>query len=298
MELAVLFAFLASLGFASGSIFVRIATQRVSPTTATFFGVLAGALLIQTLALSIDLSEYNDLEASDFGWFVLMGTLGYLVARVLNYSAISMVGASRAAPMGSIQPIFAFALGIIVLSERPNLLVGLGTFGVVGGLVLVIKGGAATTAPTIKHGGIFLGYLMAAGAAATFAVRDTISRHVVTDAAPPLVTAAFALTFGGVLLLVVTHRDVIRSLRNLPTKYIGLCCMAGLLQGLAVTSLFQALSRAPVTTVAPINASAPLATLILAHIFLQRLERVNPMLVVGTVFSVGGVVTVVLGASF
>lgn len=297
MSLAILFAFLAALGFASGSIFVRVATQRVSPSTATFFGVVAGALLIQTLALSIDLSEYNDLEASDFGWFVLMGSLGYLVARVLNYTAISTVGASRAAPIGSIQPIFAFALGIIVLSERPNLLVGLGTLGVVGGLVLVIKGGAATAAPTIKRGGTLLGYMMAAGAAASFAVRDTISRHVVTDTAPPLVTAAFALTFGGALLLLVTHRDVIRSLRNIPSKYIMLCCMARLLQGLAVTSLFQALSRAPITTVAPINASAPLVTLILAHIFLSRLERLNPLLVVGTFFSVGGVVTVVLGAS-
>ncbi|HZC03347.1 MAG TPA: EamA family transporter, partial [Gammaproteobacteria bacterium] len=72
---------------------------------------------------------------------------------------------------------------------------------------------------------------------------------------------------------------------------------AGICQGLAVASLFQALSRAPVTVVSPINASNPLITLVLAHLFLRRLESINSALVVGTLLSVGGVALVVLGAS-
>ncbi|HIN06426.1 MAG TPA: hypothetical protein EYM65_09355 [Dehalococcoidia bacterium] len=59
---------------------------------------------------------------------------------------------------------------------------------------------------------------------------------------------------------------------------------------------FLALSRAPVTVVSPINASSPLITLALAHIFLRRLESLNWTLVLGTLISVGGVVLVVLGA--
>ena len=38
-----------------------------------------------------------------------------------------------------------------------------------------------------------LGYLLAIGAAATFASRDVISRHVVSDIADPLVSAGLAL---------------------------------------------------------------------------------------------------------
>ena len=89
---------------------------------------------------------------------------------------------------------------------------------------------------------------------------------------------------------------MINSFRNLPGKYVGLCCLAGVSQGLAVAFLFQALSRAPVTVVSPINASSPLITLVLAHIFLQRLEHISPMLVFGTLLSVAGVVLVVVGA--
>ena len=73
--------------------------------------------------------------------------------------------------------------------------------------------------------------------------------------------------------------------------------MAGVCQGLAVASLFQALGRAPVSVVSPINAINPLITLVLVHVFLRQLESVNIFLVVGTLLSVGGVIAVVLGAT-
>jgi drug/metabolite transporter (DMT)-like permease len=98
------------------------------------------------------------------------------------------------------------------------------------------------------------------------------------------------------MLLTVIHRDVANSLRRLPSRYIVICGLAGICQGLAVAFLFQALSRAPVTVVSPINASNPLITLALAHLFLRRLESINLLLVLGTLLSVGGVVMVVLGA--
>ena len=94
----------------------------------------------------------------------------------------------------------------------------------------------------------------------------------------------------------LTYRDVAHSLQRLPTKYVALCGLAGLFQGLAIASLFHALARAPVTVVSPINASGPLITQALAHIFLRRLETITLLLVVGTLLSVAGVIIVVLGA--
>ena len=135
-----------------------------------------------------------------------------------------------------------------------------------------------------------LGYFLAVAGAATFAARDVISRHVLTGISPPLVAAGFALLIGGAMLLVIIHRQVLNSIRDLPPKYIAICCVAGIFKGIAIGSLFLALSRAPVTVVSPINASSPLITLALAHIFLRRLESLNWTLVLGTVISVGGVV--------
>ncbi len=250
-----------------------------------------------SLALGVSYSEIKSLDLQTLGWFALMGTMAYPFARVLVNTAITMVGASGAAPMGSIQPILALGLAVAFLDERPNLLVIAGTVVVVGGLITIVLRPNPVISPGRRLATNRLGYLLAIGASATFATRDVISRHVVTGIASPLVSVAFALTFGGLILLVLTHRDVLKSLRQLPPKDVAVCCLAGVCQGLAVASLFQALGRAPVSVVSPINATNPLITLALVHIFLRQLESVNRFLVVGTLLSVGGVIAVVLGAT-
>ena len=296
MVLAVVFSFLAALGFSCGYALIRVGTQRVSAPTATFFTVITGAVLISILTLILNLPEVKAVTPTTLGWFAVMGAIAYPVARVFQNSAITMVGATRAAPVSSLQPIFAMTLALLILGERPNLLVFLGTPVIVCGLIIVVVASRNSQAMNQLMTTRKLGYLLAMGAALSFASRDTISRHVLGGIAPPMVTAAFALSIGSVLLFMLTYRDVINSFRNLPTKYVAICCLAGVSQGLAVAFLFQALSRAPVTVVSPINASSPLITLVLAHIFLQRLEHISPMLVVGTLLSVGGVVLVVVGA--
>ena len=296
MTLAVAFAFLAALGFSSGYVLIRVGTQRVSAPTATFLGVFTGAVLVTGLAFALNLQEIKVLEPIAFAWFALMGAIAYPVARVLNNTAITMVGASRAAPMSSLQPLFALALGISLLGERPNLMVSLGTPMIVGGLILVVLTGSTNGSSDRVLNARKLGYLLAIGAALSFASRDVISRHVLVAVAPPMVTAAFALTIGGILLFALTHRDVVNSLRRLPGRYLVVCGLSGLCQGLAIAALFQALSRAPVTVVSPINASSPLITLLLVHLFLRRLETITPLLVAGTLLSVTGVVVVVFGA--
>ena len=64
-----------------------------------------------------------------------------------------------------------------------------------------------------------------------------------------------------------------------------------------MASLFQALSRAPVTVVSPIYACTPVITLILAHTFLRRMETIDFLVVAGTMLSVVGVILVIFGAT-
>ena len=297
MALAVAFSFLAALGFSAGYVLVRVGTQRVAAPTATSFGLLAGATLVVCLALALRLPDVKSLSLVALGWIALMGAMAYPIARVLISTSVFMIGASRTAPTNSMQPIFALGLAIAILGERPSILVGVGTPMVVIGLILVVLAGSGIGVANQVFNIRKLGYLLALGGALTFASRDVISRHVVSGIAPPLVSAAFALAIGGGILLLFTHRDVVNTLRRVPTKYILVCALAGICQGLAVAALFQALSRAPVTVVSPISASSPLITLVLSHIFLRRLESISVVLVMGTLLSVAGVVTVVLGAA-
>ncbi len=313
MVVAVILAFLSACGFATGSVLMRVGTQYVPPPAATFFTVLVGAVLITSIAFAVNFDEIKTLPLEVYGWVTAMGILAYCVARVLHNWALRMVGATRAVPMISLQPLMAFAIGFLILGERPNLLVTIGTPIVVGGILLVVmprpstgsgRGGAAGSgqAGAGVSGQIEvrkLGYLLAIGGSMAFVTRDAISRHVLGSLAlaPPFVVSGFALVFGGAILFAFIHRSVINSIRNLPMKYVGICCLAGLLQGLAVASLFHALSRAPVTVVTPIYASQPIIALALASVFLRQLESVDWLLAVGTVLSVGGVILVILGAT-
>ena len=297
MAVAVAFAFLAACGFASGNVLVRVGTEKVPAPTATLLTVFSGIILIVGLTLVLRLDEISSLSIEALGWILVLGILGYPMARLFFITAISMVGAARAVPMAGLQPVVAFTLGVILLGERPDLLVIVGTPVIVVGLLLVVMPRRGANSGDGVVNVRRLGYLLAIGSAATFASRDTISRHVVTDLIDPLVSAGLALAIGGTILAVILHRQVARSVMTVPRKYLLICALAGVFQGLAVASLFQALSRAPVTVVSPIYASQPLITLILAHFFLKRLEAIDFLLALGTMVSVVGVILVILGAT-
>jgi len=297
LAVAVAFAFLAACGFASGNVLVRVGTQKVPAPTAALLTVFSGVVLVGGLALVLKLDEVTSLSTEAMGWILVLGIMGYPMARLFIITAISMVGATRAVPMAGLQPVIAFTLGVILLGERPNLLVIIGTPIIVAGLFLVVMPRSNSISRDTIANVRRIGYILAIGSAATFASRDVISRHVVSDLIDPLVSAGLALTVGGVILGAILHRQVATTIRTLPRNHLLLCVLAGVFQGLAVASLFQALSRAPVTVVSPIYATQPLITLILAHIFLRRLETIDFLLALGTMTSVVGVILVILGAT-
>jgi len=93
----------------------------------------------------------------------------------------------------------------------------------------------------------------------------------------------------------VTHRGIIKD-RRAPRKAFLLMALAGLAASAGVTFNFLALSRAPVVIVAPVSSITPLVSLALAHIFLQRLERVTMRIWLGAALVVAGVVTIAVGS--
>ena len=232
-----------------------------------------------------------------YGWFAIMALLAYPIATLSLNVSIKLVGAARSSPFQSAQPIIAFILGTLFLSEAPGLLVAVGTPVIVAGLALVLTSRASRD-PSQGFGRIhFFGYLLALTSAAAFSSRDTISRHVVSAIASPFVTSAYTMVFGSVMLFALALPTGISSVRGVPFRFTGMCIIAGIFQGIANISLFQALSLAPVTVVSPTLATQSLFVLAIAHFTLSRLESITLPLIIGTTLTVAGVALVVLGAA-
>ena len=88
----------------------------------------------------------------------------------------------------------------------------------------------------------------------------------------------------------------LRRSRNDP-KFVLYVALSGLAAATGVICLYYALQRSEVTVVSPIVSANPVVTLLLAQLFLSRLEEVTPWLFLGTAVTVTGVVLVVLGST-
>ena len=248
-------------------------------------------------ALALHSSEMLGQPLTAYGWFAIMALLAYPIATLSMNVGIKLVGASRVAPFQSAQPIIAFTLGTLFLSEQPGLLVAIGTPVIVAGLALVLTSRASRDPSQRFTRTRVLGYLLALASATAFSSRDTISRHVVSGIAPAFVTSAYTILIGSVMLLTLTLPGGISSIRGVPFRFIAICILAGICQGIANISLFQALSLSPVTVVSPTLATQSLFVLAIAHFTLSRLEAVTIPLIIGTTLTVAGVALVVLGAA-
>ena len=173
LALAILLTFVASIGFASSAVSVRVATQRIPPPTATLFTVLTSIPLGLAPALALHSSEMLGQPLTAYGWFAIMALLAYPIATLSLNVSIKLVGAARSSPFQSAQPIIAFILGTLFLSEAPGLLVAVGTPVIVAGLALVLTSRASRD-PSQGFGRIhFFGYLLAL----TSAARLFLPRH-------------------------------------------------------------------------------------------------------------------------
>ena len=150
----------------------------------------------------------------------------------------------------------------------------------------------------LRGGGrIWLGYGFAMGAALSYGASQTVGKHVTTEYAPPLVGTAFALLFGLAYVSVMFHRHIPTDLKSSPRKGFLWFGLSGIASASGVTFLYFALSKAPVVVVSPVVAINPLITLTLAHLLLQRLERITKRTMLGTLLVVLGVVIITLSRS-
>jgi drug/metabolite transporter (DMT)-like permease len=215
--------------------------------------------------------------------------------------AVNLIGASRASLFVASQAPFAALFAVAFIGESMHVLVGLGTAGVVSGLIFA---SGTSILEGWRGDKIFvLGYLMALGAGASYGATNVMAKQTLEVFDSPLVITTLSMVVGIVVLAPLVgvstaqsgvHRETGQGVsKNLwSLRWVAL---AGIASGIAVISLYFAVQRTDVVVISPIVSSSPLITLLLSHLFLARLEQVTRRLVFGAMLTVGGVVLVVLG---
>ena len=135
-----------------------------------------------------------------------------------------------------------------------------------------------------------IGYLLAVGAAMGYGGSQVVAKQIVEET-HSLVGAAFSLLFGLTILSAVTARDLVQQQRVEAKPYVW-AVLAGLASAGGVVFLYLALGQAPVVVVAPVTGTNPLFSIILAWVFLRRMERLTLRVILGAVLVVAGVTVV------
>lgn len=112
-------------------------TTRVHPLHLSAATLSSGALLMFIVALP-QLAVLNFGAIPPSGWWALAYStiLAMIVAYLLYYRGIRVIGPTRTAVYGNLQPIIAIAVAWVLLRETPGLWQWVGTFLIMSGLLL------------------------------------------------------------------------------------------------------------------------------------------------------------------
>ncbi len=287
-------------------VLARVGLADVPSGVGNFLSLIVGWVLIAGATVALYPQELFGVSLAVFGWLVLIGMVNFPLGRYMNFIAMRQLGVLKANPILAMAPIVSAFEGVVFLNERINPALGAGTLLAVSGVIVVVYGevtarGGATPAPPGAKGFAgrnprFAGYLAAACAAVAYGTVPALGRVAVTELTVPLVSATYTMLVGFVVMGLFSAHALPSTVRSAPARSLAFVAAGGLAMSTGVAFLYVALSRAPVVIVSPVFALNTFVALILAHLFLQRLERITLPLVAGTVLVVGGVAAVIVGA--
>jgi len=294
---AIALSLLSGFGFGSAAVLARVGMQGMSPLSSTLLSVVVSFCPTLLLALVFAFSDIKDLPPVALAWFFLLGAVNFLGGRTSSYQAIGRIGASRTAAVQSTAAVFASIFAITITGERPHFVVLLGTLTVVLGLTAAvgnsIRGGVA------NNRGVLIGFGLALVAAASYGGTNVIAKELTEEYGSPLMVSALGLLFGIILLWPLAGSSTVREVRESRgnMKFVLSAGSSGLAAATGVIALYFALERADVTVVSPIVSTNPIFTLVLAQIFISRMEDLTKWLFLSVGVTVVGVAIVTVGST-
>lgn len=279
-----LIAIAAALSYATSGIAARRGMQYSTPITVTLVSLLIHAVSLWTVVLLG--GGVTKVPPLALLLFFITGTLQPLI-RWFTYAGIFYIGASRGTTIRGSHPLFSTMIAIVVLGERADLPILVGTVLIVGGVTLISwEPFAQSVSFKWRHVGFPLAAAMMAG------VSHPLRRYALGVANEPLL---FAATVGLVSLCwmagyLLSPFGTERPVWN--RRALGPFLVAGTFETLGILLVIVALSVGQVVVVSPIVATSPLWILLGTSLFLRGIESLTPRTITGAVAVVSGTIAI------
>ena len=280
-------ALVTSISYAGALICSRLGLKYSTPTTVTLVSILVQNLVLWTAVFFL-----SGIPPVSWVSVTLFGIVGVfqLGVRLLAYTGVLKIGASRSSALQSINPLISFTIAIVVLKESATVLTLAGTLLVVAGVVLV-----SWRAEQELLSFRWWHLLLPIGAAILSGVNHPMRRYALSLSNEPLFFSAFMgfvtlIAFAGYMTISSQEPRLVWDRRAL---WPFVC--AGIFETFSIFLIIKALSIGPVVVIAPIAATYPVWSLIGAKLFLKDVERIGLKAAVGILSVVAGTVAIHLG---
>jgi drug/metabolite transporter (DMT)-like permease len=279
-----LIALAAALSYATSGIAAKRGMQYSQPITVTLVSLVIHAVSLWTFVLLG--GGVPKVPPLALLLFFITGTLQPLI-RWFTYAGIFYIGASRGTTIRGSHPLFSTMIAIVVLGERADLPILIGTVLIVGGVTLISW---EPVAPIVSFKWQHLGFPLAAALLA--GVSHPIRRYALGLANEPLYFAATVglvslCWMGGYLLSPFGTQRPVWNRRAL-----GPFLVAGTFETLGILLVIVALSVGQVVVVSPIVATSPLWILLGTSLFLRGIESLTPRTIAGALAVVSGTIVI------
>lgn len=293
-----LFAVVGSVCFAFNSITTRRAVAIVSNAAIGIFITVPLAVPFFLLVL-LGMGRVDKIFAFPLQGYVFLvaaGIVHYGLGRPLNYKCTQLLGSNVRGVLSKLAPLVASALGIILFHEPVTWKLLSGIALIVAGL-LVIGWGRAMSKDSLPGGkpglplaGIFYG--LASGV--FWGISPILIKKGLEGGGDP--TAAALISYAGAtaaMLPFLLARGMREELTGMGRKAFLWFLVTTVLVALAHLFRFIALSKAPVSVVAPLFSIDPVIVIVLSFIFNRRLEIFSWQVIAGALTTAVGAVLLI-----
>ena len=286
METASLLAIISGVCWATNITIVKWALNR--SRASALVGATVGVTIAAIVSLILALISGSSLPDSEVLWkFAIVGIIAPGSSQGLFVSSIGSIGPARTSILIGTSPVFSVLLAVFFLDESWKTTIMIGTLLTVVGSALI----SWEKGIRFRQAGI----VFAIATSLTFAIRDVVARHfnVGTDVSSWW-SGTVVLISASITLWIFVSIKFGPIWKTQTRKALPEFIPSGIMIGIALPLLLEALNKGAVNIVAPLAlASQNIAIVILSGWFFGSRERTRQVIVAMILIFVGGIVVTI-----